>query len=316
MARESMTQGELMILSGNAHPALAEAVAAQLGVGLVDAVVGHFPDGETQVKIANNVRDQDVFVIQPTGPPANQNIMETLIIIDALRRASAGRITAVIPYFGYARQDRKDASRVPISAKLVADLFETAGVDRLLAVDLHSAQTQGFSNLPFDHLYARNALLDRVKREVNDPLVVAPDVGATKMVNGYAERLGADLSIVVKDRVDGRTTKVAAVIGPSVMGRNVLLVDDMVTTAGSLLKAAEALKEQGAARVVAAATHGVLCGEAVERIEASPDLDHLFVTDTLPEHTPSAKITRVTIAPLLAQAISKIHNGESVSELF
>jgi len=307
---------ELLLMSGNAHPELAESVANELGIGMVDATVDQFPDGETRVRIADNVREQDVFVLQPTGPPSNHNIMESLIIIDALERASAGRITAVTPYYGYARQDRKDASRVPISAKLVANMFAAAGTNRLLAVDLHSAQLQGFSDLPFDHLYAVNTLAAAIKDDVDKPVVVAPDVGAGKMARGYARRLGTDWAIVDKDRVDGKTTHVAAIIGHSIVGRDALIVDDMVTTAGSLLKAAEALKEQGAETVMAAATHGVLCGDALGRIAASPYLDHLYVTDTLPAHGANDKISRVTIAPLLAQAISNIHRGESVSELF
>lgn len=307
---------ELLLLSGNAHPELAESVASELGIGMVDATVDHFPDGETRVRIADNVREEDVFVLQPTGPPSNQNIMESLIIIDALQRASVGRITAVTPYFGYARQDRKDASRVPISAKLVANLFDAAGANRLLAIDLHSAQLQGFSDLPFDHLYAANSLAAAVKDDVGKPVVVAPDVGAGKMARRYARRLETDWAIVDKERTDGRTTQVAAIIGNSIVGRDALIVDDMVTTAGSLLKAAEALKEQGAERVMAAATHGVLCGDAVDRIASSPYLDRLYVTDTLPAQGANDKISRITIAPLLARAIANIHEGKSVSELF
>ncbi len=307
---------ELLLLSGNAHPLLAEAVAKELGVELVDATVDQFPDSETRVQIANNVRAQDVFVLQPTGAPANQNIMELLIIIDALKRASAGRITAVMPYFGYARQDRKDASRVPISAKLVTNVLAAAGTDRLLAMDLHSAQLQGFSDLPFDHLYASNTLVEAIKKALKKPLVIAPDVGASKMARHYASKLDADWGIVDKDRIDSHITRVAAIIGPSVQGREVLLVDDMVSTAGSLLKAAEALKQQGAKKIVAAAAHGILNGDAVERINSSPHLSHLYVTDSLPTHEVSTKITRVTIAPLLASAIRNIHNGESVSDLF
>jgi ribose-phosphate pyrophosphokinase len=307
---------KLLLLSGNAHPLLAEAVAKELGIDLVDAIVDQFPDSETRVQIANNVRAQDVFVLQPTGSPANHNIMEVLIVVDALKRASAGRITAVMPYFGYARQDRKDASRVPISAKLVTNLLAAAGTDRLLAMDLHSAQLQGFSDLPFDHLYAGSTLVKAIKKDIKKPLVVAPDVGASKMARHYASRLNTDWGIVDKDRIDGHTTKIAAIIGPPVKDREILLVDDMASTAGSLLKAAEALKEQGAKSVVAATVHGVLSGDAVERITASKHLDRLYVTDSLPAHEESKKITRVTIAPLLAQAIANIHRGESVSGLF
>lgn len=308
-------------MSGNAHPELAEAVAAELNVRLVDAVVDRFPDDETRVEIYDNVREQDVFVLQPTGPPANENLMESLIIIDALQRASAGRITAVTPYFGYARQDRKDASRVPITAKLVVNQFESAGADRLLAIDLHSAQIQGFTDKPFDHLYARNTILETLRREVVTetdqlPVIAAPDVGAAKMVRSYARRLGTQLAIVVKEREDALTTTVEGIIGAKVVGRNVVIVDDMVTTGGSLLRAAEALKGEGAEQVMAAVTHGVLCGDAIENIDASPYLDRLYVTDTLPRRGNSDKIRRITIAPLLARAIRNVHNGESVSGLF
>lgn len=307
---------ELLIIGGNAHPALAAAIADELRVDVVEATVDKFPDGETQVKIIDNVREQDVFLVQPTGPPANQNIMESLLIIDALQRASAGRITAVMPYFGYARQDRKETSRVPISAKLVANLFTAAGADRLLAVDLHAHQIQGFTDLPFDHLYAAHTIVATVKQEVDHPVVVAPDVGSSKMARRYARRLGTDWAIVDKERTDAHTTRVAALIGHDVTGRHALIVDDMVSTGGSLLNAADFLKDQGAETVCAAATHGILCGNAVARIEASEGLDRLYVTDTLPPAADSDKIRRITIAPLLAQAISNIHEGESVSELF
>lgn len=318
--------GELLLLSGNAHPELAESVAAQLGIKPVGAIVGSFPDGETRVRIEDNVREEDVFVLQPTGPPVNQNIMESLVMIDALKRASAGRITAVMPYFGYARQDRKDTSRVPITARLAVDLFVAAGADRLLAVDLHSAQIQGFADIPFDHLYGKNVLADALKDQIEDPVVVAPDISAGKMARGFAGCLDTDWAIVDKDRIDGKTTRVTGMIG-DVAGRNALIVDDIASTAGSLLTAAGILKQRGAERVVAVATHGVLCDGAVGRVERSDHLDHLYVTDSLPpppadlgselhEQAAAEKITRITIAPLLAKAITNIHNGRSVSELF
>lgn len=307
---------ELLVLSGNAHPDLAGSITDELSINLVQASVGSFPDGETRVRIADNVREQDVFLVQPTGPPTNHNVMESLVMIDALRRASAARITAVVPYFGYARQDRKSASREPISAKLVTNLFAAAGADRLLAVDLHAHQIQGFTDMPFDHLYAARTMAEALRDELDQPVVVAPDVGAGKMARGYARRLDTEWAIVDKDRSDASTTRIAAIIGHSVAGRTALIVDDMVTTAGSLLNAAEALKEEGAERVVAAVTHGVLCGGAVRRIESSDHLDHMFVTDSLPTYEPSGKISRVTIAPLLAQAITNIHEGKSVSMLF
>lgn len=311
--------GELLLLSGNAHPELAESIAGELDVKPVNAIVEQFPDLETRVKIQDNVREEDVFVIQPTGPPANHNIMESLVIIDALKRASAGRITAVLPYFGYARQDRKDTSRVPITAKLTANLFVAAGADRLLTIDLHSAQIQGFADIGFDHLYAKATIAEALSEKLENPLVVAPDVGAGTMAEQYAECLGAEFSIVNKKRIDGRTTRISSIIGPSVAGRNAVLVDDLVSTAGSLLTAAKALKEAGALQVVAAATHGVLCDGAVERVDTSEYLDHLYVTDSLPQHPDhpdTDKISRVTVAPLLAKAVSNIHNGRSVSELF
>lgn len=307
---------EMLLLGGNAHPELAGSIASELDMDLVHASVGSFPDGETRVRITDNVREQDVFLVQPTGPPTNQNVMESLVLIDALKRASAARITAVIPYFGYARQDRKSASREPITAKLVTNLFAAAGVDRLLAVDLHAHQIQGFTDLPFDHLYAARTMTEALRSELDQPVVVAPDVGAGKMARGYARRLDTEWAIVDKDRSDPVTTRVAAIIGHSVTGRTALIVDDMVTTAGSLLNAAEALKEEGAERVVAAVTHGVLCNGAVQRIEESEYLDHMFVTDSLPVYEPSDRISRVTLAPLLAQAITNIHEGKSVSVLF
>ncbi len=307
---------DLLILSGNAHPALAKAIAKELRIKLVDASIDSFPDGETRVQITENVRDKDVFVIQPTGAPANQNIMEALIIIDALKRASAGRITLVMPYYGYSRQDRKDASRVPITAKLAANLFAAAGVDRLLAIDLHAAQIQGFSDLPFDHLYAGQTITAVIKKEIDHPLVIAPDVGAAKMARKFAHKLGTDWAIVDKERIDGRTTEVAAIIGNDIKGRNAVIVDDMATTAGSLLNAAAALKKAGAKSVVAAVTHGILCDGAPKRIDADRNIDHLYTTDTLPPVEESKKITYISIAPLLAQAITNIHKGESVSGLF
>jgi len=311
MVRDS----ELMLMTGNAHPELAQAISNELQIPLVPATVATFPDGETQVQIHKNVRENDVFVIQPTGNPTNQNLMEAGIMVDALKRASAGRITAVIPYFGYARQDRKAASRVPITAAFAVKIFETAGADRLLAVDLHADQIQGFTGLPFDNLYASKTLLEAVRGEVEDPVVVAPDVGAGKMARRFAHPMGADIAVVDKERVDPRTTKTGALIGQSVAGRNILLVDDIVATAGSMLNAAALLKDHGAEKIVAAATHGVLPGDAIDRIEASP-LDKLLITDTLPTVRPSDKIVRVPISKLLAQAIYNIHQGESVSELF
>jgi len=307
---------ELLVMTGNAHPALAQAIAGELEIDLVDAVVDQFPDGETHVEINDDVREEDIFVIQPTGPPANHNFMEGLVMIDALRRASAGRITAVVPYYGYGRQDRKERSRVPITAKLVTDLFVEAGADRLLAIDLHAHQIQGFTNIPFDHLYAAKTMAEALRTETNPPVVVAPDVGAAKMIRGFARRLKTQYAIVDKERTDPETTITGEVIGASVENRNALIVDDMTSTGGSLMSAAKSLKERGALRVSAAVTHGVFSGDAIKRIEDNPYLDHLYTTDTLPEVLPSPKISRITIAPLLAHAILNIHRGESVTTLF
>jgi ribose-phosphate pyrophosphokinase len=306
---------ELLLISGNAHPELSQAIAEKSFVRLVDAEIGQFADGETKVKINDNVREKDVFVIQPTGPPVDHNIMELLIISDALRRSSANRITAVTPYFGYARQDRKDDSRVPISAKLAVDLFETAGIGRICAVDLHAGQIQGFTNMPIDHLYARKTIVDSMRDVLDHPVIVGPDLGAGNKARAVARKLKTEWAIVDKDRQDDKVTHVEAIVGHSVHKRNVLMVDDIISTGGSILSAAEALKKRGALLVYAAITHGVLCGDAVEQVEASPYLDKLYVTDSLPGPVTS-KIGRITISTLLANAIKNIHAGESVSELF
>lgn len=306
---------ELLLISGNAHPELAQAIAEKSFVRLVDAEIGQFADGETKVKINDNVREKDVFVIQPTGPPVDHNIMELLIISDALRRSSASRITAVAPYFGYARQDRKDDSRVPISAKLVIDLFESAGIERVCSVDLHAAQIQGFTNMPIDHLYARKTIIEAMRDVLDHPVIAAPDLGAGKKARAIAKKLNTEWAIVDKDREDDKVTRVEAIVGHSVNNRNVLMVDDIISTGGSILSAAEALKNLGALQVYAAITHGVLCGDAVENIEESPYLDKLFVTDSLPGPI-TRKIGRISISTLLANAIKNIHAGESVSDLF
>jgi ribose-phosphate pyrophosphokinase len=307
---------DLLLLSGSAHLKLSKSISDRLSIELVNAVIGLFPDGETDIEITDNVRGQDVFVIQPTGYPADHNIIELLLIIDALHRSSAARITAVIPYFGYARQDRKEASRKPISARLVANIISAAGADRILSVDLHAAQIQGFTDLPFDHLSAAGTIAEKLAKKIDHPVIVAPDIGASKMAKNYAKRFGTDWAIVDKDRIDGRTTKVTAIIGEhKIKGRNALIVDDMVSTATSLLNAAQALKEQGALQVMAVATHGVLCDGATERITQCPYLDRLYVTDSLPV-TASKKIELISIAPLLAKAIRNIHEGKSLSGLF
>jgi len=306
---------ELLLLSGSAHPELAQAIAEKSFETLVDAEIGQFPDGETKVKINDNVREKDVFIIQPTGPPVDHNIMELLIISDALRRSSAGRVTAVTPYFGYARQDRKDESRVPISAKLAIDLFENAGIGRICSIDLHAGQIQGFTNIPIDHLYARKTIVNAMRDVLDHPVIAAPDLGAGKKARKIAKMLNTEWAIVDKDREDDKVTRVASIVGHSVRKRNVLIVDDIISSGGTILSAAEALKNKGALQVFAAITHGVLCGDAVEQIEASPYLDKLFVTDSLPGPV-TRKIGRISISTLLANAIKNIHAGESVNDLF
>lgn len=311
---------ELALLSGNAHPELSQAIAKEIGTTLVEAKIGSFKDQETSVEITDNVRSKDVFLIQPTGPPANQHLMETFIMIDALSRASAGRITAVIPYYGYARQDRKDTSRVPISAKLVANLYEEAGADRLLAIDLHSGQIQGFSDLPFDHISAKGEISNTIKDRVDQPVFVAPDISAAKLARKLAQLNGTptDYAIVDKERIDGTTTEVMSIIGiDRVKGRNLVLTDDIAATGGSLIKAAKALKEEGEAlEISAVVTHGVLCGNAVKDIGSSKYLSHLYTSDTLPAVGNSPKITRFSVAPMLGKAISAIHDGRSLKGLF
>ncbi len=311
-----MAQSRLNLIAGRSHPALAEDIADELNHRLTPSKADRFPDGEIDVQINDNVRGSDVFLIQSTCPPVNENLMELLILIDAARRASASRITVVIPYFGYARKDRKDEGRVPITAKLVANLLVTAGADRVLTVDLHAAQIQGFFDIPVDHLYASPVITGHLRALRLDGLtVVAPDVGSSKMARGYANRLGGDLAIVDKRRVSAEEIEVGAIIG-EVKGRNVLLIDDMISTAGSITEAARVCREHGANSVRIAATHGVLCGPARERLR-SADVDEVVLTDTIPVDTaglPSLRVLR--IAPLLAEAIMRVHTEQSLSALF
>lgn len=306
----------ILLLSGNAHPELSDAISTELGIPLVNALVGHFPDTDTKVKVYDDIREADVFVLQPTGPPVNQNIMESLVVIDTLRRASAGRVTSVMPYFGYGRQDRKEASRVPITARLIMDLYLAAGVDRFITVDLHSDQIQGFTNLPVDNLWAEKTISGYMKDEIEDPIVVAPDIGFGKKAERYSNRMNAPLAIIYKKRLDDSDVEVTGIMGQSPANRNALLVDDIVSTATSLEKAAETLKNEGALKVYAAVTHGVLCGGAIDLIEASTNLDRVYVTDSLPVGRQSDKIRRLSIVPLLARAIQHVHSGQSVTELF
>ncbi|MBS0347236.1 MAG: ribose-phosphate pyrophosphokinase [Proteobacteria bacterium] len=314
-----MASGSLMVFTGNANPKLAADVVRRLGKSLGSATVGRFSDGEVNVELLENVRGKDIFVLQPTCVPTNDNIMELLIMVDALKRASAGRITAAIPYFGYARQDRRPRSaRVPITAKVVANMLQAAGVQRVLTVDLHADQIQGFFDIPVDNIYATPVLLDYLeKQKYDDLMVVSPDVGGVVRARAFAKRLECDLAIIDKRRPKANVSEVMNIIG-EVEGRTCVIMDDIVDTAGTLCKAAQALKENGAKRVLAYCTHAVLSGPAISRINES-DLDELIVTDTIPlsdEAKACSKIGSVSIADLLADTILRISNEESVSSLF
>ncbi len=312
---------DLVLTAGNANPALAQEIARCLGTRLAEAEVSQFSDGEVFVQVNENVRGADVFVIQPTCPPVNHNLMELLIMIDALRRASAFRITAVIPYYGYGRQDRKVQPRVPITAKLVADLITAAGTHRVLTMDLHAGQIQGFFNIPVDHLFAAPVLLQYFQQRLlehawEDLVVVAPDAGGVERARAFAKRLGTSLAIMDKRRTGVNEAKIMHVIG-EVRDRDVILLDDIIDTAGTIIQAVSALKEEGARRVLASCTHAVLSGPAVERLESSA-IEEVVVTNTIPlrEGPPSKKITVLSVAPLLAEAIHRIHTETSVSSLF
>ena len=314
-----MASGSLMVFTGNANPKLAADVVRRLGMSLGSATVGRFSDGEVNVELLENVRGKDVFVLQPTCVPTNDNIMELLIMVDALKRASAGRITAAIPYFGYARQDRRPRSaRVPITAKLVANMLQAAGVQRVLTVDLHADQIQGFFDIPVDNIYAAPVLLDHLeKQKYENLMVVSPDVGGVVRARAFAKRLECDLAIIDKRRPKANVSEVMNIIG-EVEGRPCVIMDDIVDTAGTLCKAAQALKENGAKRVMAYCTHAVLSGPAISRINES-DLDELVVTDTIPlsdEARACSRIRSVSIAALLADTMLRISNEESVSSLF
>ncbi|MDD3354748.1 ribose-phosphate pyrophosphokinase [Zoogloea sp.] len=314
-----MASGSLMVFTGNANPKLAADVVRRLGKSLGSATVGRFSDGEVNVELLENVRGKDVFVLQPTCVPTNDNIMELLIMVDALKRASAGRITAAIPYFGYARQDRRPRSaRVPITAKVVANMLQAAGVQRVLTVDLHADQIQGFFDIPVDNIYATPVLLaDLEKQKYEDLMVVSPDVGGVVRARAFAKRLECDLAIIDKRRPKANVSEVMNIIG-EVEGRTCVIMDDIVDTAGTLCKAAQALKENGAKRVLAYCTHAVLSGPAISRVNES-DLDELVVTDTIPlsdEGRACKRIRTVSIGELLADTILRISNEESVSSLF
>jgi ribose-phosphate pyrophosphokinase len=314
----SMSPERLKIFTGNAHPALARAICEHLGKALGELKIHHFSDGEIQLQIQENVRGEDVFVIQPTSTPVDTNLMELLLILDALKRSSAKRITAVLPYYGYARQDRKDKPRVPISARLVAALLETAGADRVLTLDLHAAQIQGFFDIPVDHLFSAPVMIEYFRlQQLSDVTVVSPDAGGVERARAFAKRLNWPLAIIDKRREEANVAEVMNVVG-EVRNRHCMIVDDIIDTAGTLVKGAEALLEKGALSVTACATHAVLSGGAVARIEASL-LKEVVVTNSIPpseETRKSSRIKSLSIAKLLAEAIRSIHEETSVSGLF
>ncbi len=309
---------ELKLFTGNANRPLAEEIAQYLRVPVGDAEVTRFSDGEVYVQINENVRGADVFLIQPTCPPVNDTLMELLIMIDAVKRASAHRITAVLPYYGYARQDRKVQPRVPISAKLVADLLEAAGIDRVLALDLHAGQIQGFFNIPVDHLFAGPVVMIEYlrKKDLKDAVIVAPDAGGVERARAIAKRLNAGLAIIDKRR-EGPNAAIAMHLIGEVRGKDAVVIDDMIDTAGTLIQAVDALAREGARRILACGVHPVLSGPAVERIAASP-LEEVVVTNSIPvpAEKRTARVTVLSVAPLLGEAIRRIHDEESVSTLF
>ena len=309
----------IKVFSGRSHPSLTEEICAHLGAPQGHVTLYSFSDGENYVQIDENVRGADVFVIQPTCPPAvNDHLMELLIMLDAFKRSSASRITAVLPYYGYARQDRKDKPRVPITAKLAADLISKAGADRVLTLDLHAAQIQGFFNIPVDHLFAAPVIVGHLKTlEGNDLTIVSPDAGGVERARAYAKRLGATLAIIDKRRFAKNQTEVMNIIG-DVEGRNVFIVDDIIDTAGTLISGVEALLAKGAKSISAACTHAVLSGPAIQRINSSR-IDQVIVTNSIPTQDKEADCPRLktlSIAPLLAEAIKRIHSEDSVSSLF
>ena len=309
---------KLAVFSGNSHPELAKNICKYLKVNLSDAFVGRFSEGEIRVKINDNVRGKDVFIVQPTCPPTNDNLMELLIMVDALKRASAQRITAVVPYFGYARQDRKDQPRVPITAKLVANLLTVAGADRILTMDLHAGQIQGFFDIPMDHLFAINVFIDYFsKSNIKDLVVVSPDVGGIKMARAYAKRLAAGLAIIDKRRVSPEKAEAMHIMG-EVEGKNVIIVDDLIATGSSLVEAIMALEKAKAKTIQVAISHGVLSGPAIENIDKCKGLHKLLITDSIPldEKRKHPKIQVLSVAGLLGEAIKRIHEEESVSSLF
>ncbi len=307
----------MRVFTGNANRPLGEAICQYLGADLGRCEVGQFVDNETRVRVLDDVRGLDIFVVQSTCPPANEHLMELMVMVDAIRRASASRITAVIPYYGYARQDRKHEGRVPITAKLVANLLTTAGVDRVLCMDLHATQIQGFFDIPLDHLYAGPVMVEYLKRKQFDaPVVMSPDIGNIKMADAFARRLGGDLAVCEKRRLSDTDVEHGYVIG-EVKDRDVIIVDDMITSAGSMSSAIEVAKNNGARTVTVGASHGLFVGEAFSRLAAAAP-DEVFVTDTVPqqEATGGVKLTVLSVAPILGEAINRIHRNKSVSLLF
>jgi ribose-phosphate pyrophosphokinase len=314
-----MSRGQLKVFSGSAHPVLAKEIADFLGVPMGHARLHRFPDSEVGFQIDENIRGTDVFVVQPTSKPVDEHLVELCVMIDAFRRSSASRITAVVPYYGYARQDRKDKPRVPISAKLVANLLSAAGTNRVLTMDLHKAQIQGFFDIPVDHLFAAPVIIEYLSKLGGDGVtIVSPDAGGAERARAYAKRLGAELAIIDKRRSsETGAAEVMNVVG-DVGGRTCILQDDIIDTAGTIVKSAQALMENGAARVIACAVHGVLSGPAIERIEKSP-IEKLIITNTIPlngDAAKSEKIVCLSVARLLGQAIRSIHEETSVSSLF
>jgi ribose-phosphate pyrophosphokinase len=310
--------GDLKVFSGSAHPSLTREITEFLGIPVGQARLRRFPDSEVSFQIDENIRGADVFIVQPTSSPVDQHLIELLVMIDAFRRSSAARITAVVPYYGYARQDRKDKPRVPISAKLVANLLSAAGTNRVLTMDLHKAQIQGFFDIPVDHLFAAPVIIDYLARLSSPKLtIVSPDAGGAERARAYAKRLDAELAVIDKRRSEDGTAEVMNVIG-DVNGRTCILQDDIIDTAGTIQKGAAALQAAGAERVLACAVHGVLSGPAIDRVENSP-LDQLIVTNTIPlrpEAQQCRKIVVLSVARLLGQAIRSIHEETSVSSLF
>lgn len=311
-----MATDQMVIFSGNAHRELAEKISRFVGERLGDVMITHFPDGEIFVKIIDNIRGRDVFIVQPTCPPPNENLMELLIMIDATRRASANRITAVLPYYGYARQDRKDQPRVPITAKLVANILVAAGVNRVLTMDLHAQQIQGFFDIPCDHLYAAPVIVRHIRNmNLENLVVVSPDTGGLKMAYGYSQMLGTGIAIVAKQRKNAREVEGLNVVG-DVEGCTALIVDDLTTTAGTLCEAANMLKDHGAERILVAVSHTLLLDDGIERLKQS-SIEQLITTDSVPHGDfKGLNVCTLSISELLGEAILRIHNDQSVTSLF